>query len=93
LAFLPLRVPIEHKYDARAMHHLRVVGVLLLILPLFASGQTSRSAVAGEAADGEWTMAAKDYANRRYSELDQITTQNVKDLGRVDLRDRREPRA
>jgi len=32
------------------------------------------------AADGEWTMAAKDYANTRYSELAQITNENVKNL-------------
>jgi PQQ-dependent dehydrogenase (methanol/ethanol family) len=28
----------------------------------------------------DWPMAAKDYANTRYSELDQITAANVKDL-------------
>ncbi|HEX5581585.1 MAG TPA: methanol/ethanol family PQQ-dependent dehydrogenase [Gemmatimonadaceae bacterium] len=27
--------------------------------------------------DGQWTMAAKDYANTRYSALDEITTANV----------------
>src|SRR5690606_3089011 len=27
--------------------------------------------------DGEWTMAAKDYQNLRYSSLDEITTENV----------------
>src|ERR1051326_7429372 len=30
--------------------------------------------------DGEWTRAAKDYANTRFSTLDQINTGNVKDL-------------
>jgi lanthanide-dependent methanol dehydrogenase len=30
--------------------------------------------------DGQWTMAAKNYANTRYSGLDQIKTDNVKDL-------------
>jgi PQQ-dependent dehydrogenase (methanol/ethanol family) len=30
--------------------------------------------------DGQWLMAAKDYANRRYSGLNQINTSNVKDL-------------
>jgi PQQ-dependent dehydrogenase (methanol/ethanol family) len=30
--------------------------------------------------DGQWTMPAKDYANTRYSELNQIDTANVKDL-------------
>src|SRR4051794_32991069 len=30
--------------------------------------------------DGQWTMPSKDYANTRYSGLDQINTQNVKGL-------------
>jgi alcohol dehydrogenase (cytochrome c) len=38
--------------------------------------------IAGERADrpGDWIMPAKDYASSRYSELDQITAANVKDL-------------
>ena len=30
--------------------------------------------------DGQWRMAPKDYANLRYSELDQITLENIKNL-------------
>ena len=30
--------------------------------------------------DGQWRMAPKDYANLRYSDLDQITTENIKNL-------------
>jgi lanthanide-dependent methanol dehydrogenase len=30
--------------------------------------------------DGEWRLAAKDYANTRYSTLDEITRERVKDL-------------
>jgi PQQ-dependent dehydrogenase (methanol/ethanol family) len=30
--------------------------------------------------DGNWTMPAKDHANTRYSELDQINVRNVRDL-------------
>jgi len=30
--------------------------------------------------DGQWRMAPKDYANLRYSELDQITPENLKNL-------------
>jgi glucose dehydrogenase len=30
--------------------------------------------------DGQWPMAAKNYANTRYSGLDQITAKNAKDL-------------
>ena len=32
------------------------------------------------AEDGQWLMAAKDYANTRYSALDQINTGNVANL-------------
>ena len=31
-------------------------------------------------AGSDWPMAAKDYANTRFSELDQFTPENVKDL-------------
>ncbi|MBW8816176.1 MAG: PQQ-dependent dehydrogenase, methanol/ethanol family [Caulobacterales bacterium] len=45
---------------------------------------TPTGAVAPAAAspddDGQWTMPAKDYANTRYSGLDQINTGNVKGL-------------
>src|SRR5438045_5577691 len=30
--------------------------------------------------DGQWMRSAKDYANTRFTGLDQITTENVKDL-------------
>ena len=34
----------------------------------------------GAEEDGQWLMAAKDYANTRFSGLSQITTQNVRNL-------------
>jgi PQQ-dependent dehydrogenase (methanol/ethanol family) len=37
-------------------------------------------ALAAPADDGQWLMAAKDYASTRYSELDQVTTANVRKL-------------
>jgi hypothetical protein len=37
-------------------------------------------AILAKAADGEWTMAAKDYANTRFSSLMQITAQNIHSL-------------
>jgi PQQ-dependent dehydrogenase (methanol/ethanol family) len=36
--------------------------------------------LAAGANDGDWPMAARDYANTRYSPLDQINAGNVKDL-------------
>jgi PQQ-dependent dehydrogenase (methanol/ethanol family) len=44
------------------------------------TGDASKPAPAPAGDDGQWRMVAKDYANRRYSELDQITSANAKDL-------------
>src|SRR5947207_867712 len=38
------------------------------------------STVPAKADDGQWTMAARDYANTRYSGLDQITAINARNL-------------
>src|ERR1044071_7880802 len=44
------------------------------------SDQSTGAVQAPGADDGQWVMAAKDYANTRFSGLDQINTGNVKDL-------------
>src|SRR5919202_2183056 len=44
-----------------------------------ANGQKAAPAFS-QTEDGQWTMPAKDYASTRYSGLDQINTENVKDL-------------
>lgn len=41
-------------------------------------GSGSESELGGD--DGEWTMPAKNYASTRFSQLDHISTDNVKDL-------------
>jgi PQQ-dependent dehydrogenase (methanol/ethanol family) len=41
---------------------------------------TGASSIPGYSDDGQWTMAAKDYANSRYSSLNEITPQNAKNL-------------
>ncbi|MEO7998768.1 MAG: PQQ-binding-like beta-propeller repeat protein, partial [Gemmatimonadaceae bacterium] len=41
--------------------------------------------------DGEWTMAARDYANTRYSPLNEITTDNVNSLALAWTFDNGEP--
>jgi PQQ-dependent dehydrogenase (methanol/ethanol family) len=52
-----------------------------LVLALAALGLAASTPSRAERADdGQWTMAAKDYANTRYSALDQITPSNVKNL-------------
>src|SRR5581483_7313563 len=47
-------------------------GISLLLLTLLASPCL--------ADDGQWTMATHDYANMRYSTLDQINVDNAKTL-------------
>jgi len=68
------------------------VGFALLVLPLAcgrkpedhpsdqqpAQPVSTPYAYGGE--DGQWLMAAKDYANTRFSGLDQINTTNAKEL-------------
>src|SRR5579875_1343577 len=46
---------------------------LLTLAPAYAQIQNQPD-------DGQWVMAAKNYASTRYSTLDQINTTNVKDL-------------
>jgi glucose dehydrogenase len=48
-------------------------GCMLLLLTSCALAQPAEES-------GDWTMAARDFANTRYSPLDQITTDNVKSL-------------
>ena len=47
-------------------------------LERYSSSPSSKAAP--QADDGQWTMAPKDYANTRFSALDQINTSNVKNL-------------
>lgn len=54
---------------------LRALLALLVAVPLVARSQP--------ADDGQWTMAAKDYASTRFSALAQITTANVGQLAPV----------
>ena len=54
----------------------RVLTLLALALGCSRAG----AAVQSPAEDGQWRMVAKDYQNRRYSGLDQITTGNVAGL-------------
>jgi PQQ-dependent dehydrogenase (methanol/ethanol family) len=44
------------------------------------SGTTAPAASAANSADKEWSMPNKNYSANRYSELAQITAENVKDL-------------
>src|SRR4029078_10917449 len=47
---------------------------------LLASAPFASRAQAAANDDGQWTMATKDYSNVRYSGLDQINTENAKNL-------------
>src|SRR5215211_8898555 len=45
-----------------------------------AASAPGASSIPGYSDDGQWPMAAKDYANSRYSSLNEITPQNAKNL-------------
>lgn len=47
---------------------------------VLACGVALSAQTPGEQDDGQWLMAAKNYASTRYSELNEITTENVKNL-------------
>jgi len=49
------------------------LATLLIVVPLYAQIQNQPD-------DGQWVMAAKNYASTRYSTLDQINTGNVRNL-------------
>ena len=59
--------------------------ILLVPLVLAAVGASAQlpqvPTSASPAEDGNWTMAARDYASTRYSGMDQITAANVGNLG------------
>jgi PQQ-dependent dehydrogenase (methanol/ethanol family) len=56
------------------------IGGLVLRAVLASAAMGAMQAQAQLANDGEWPMAARDYASTRYSPLDQITTSNVRQL-------------
>src|SRR3954467_10822252 len=66
----------------RGLHRLLRAGAVLTCCGLLAPGASgaaaSNAADAGD--DGEWRMAARDYASTRYSGLAQINAANAKDL-------------
>ncbi len=59
---------------------LLVVSLLSLSAPALAQQPIAPPPSAAPPEDGQWTMPGKNYANTRYSGLDQINAQNVKDL-------------
>jgi PQQ-dependent dehydrogenase (methanol/ethanol family) len=64
-------------------HRLQVLckngNVCAALIALFVSTISAAAQISTSPA-GEWPMAGKDYANTRFSELQQITASNVKDL-------------
>jgi PQQ-dependent dehydrogenase (methanol/ethanol family) len=73
LLFKTLRQPI-----ARRACSSRLGLLLLLLAPLVASAQPSLTELAAD--QKNWPMASRDYANTRYSSLDQINVQNASQL-------------
>jgi lanthanide-dependent methanol dehydrogenase len=62
------------------------VGCLLLLLGAYAGPSRAQQPAVGpdplqlQFDDNQWVMPAKNYASTRYSGLDQINTENVKQL-------------
>src|SRR4051812_40775552 len=50
------------------------------LLPALAAEIAKAPDAASPKDDGQWTMPSKDFANTRYSELNEINAKNVKDL-------------
>ena len=71
-------VPAVRSSAARTLFVPVVAMASCLILPPV--GRHEAAEEPKKIAGSDWPMAAKDYANTRYSELDQINTENVKDL-------------
>ncbi len=60
---------------------LSLLGAMSLTLAATGAQLPQAPTAASPAEDGNWTMAARDYASTRYSGLDEITTANVQKLG------------
>src|SRR5258708_2059494 len=82
---------VQHRMNPsrRQIHLHPMLGLCALSLLLAAAPATSPSTAPATApstpptsasADAQWTMPTKDYANTRYSTLDQINTDNAKNL-------------
>ena len=66
---------------------------LLMSAAIASSPAWANEDVIKQTADpNKWVMQPGDYANTRYSKLDQINTDNVEDGGRLDILDRRAAR-
>ena len=56
-----------------------VIGVVAVFLPVAAYAQAEDlSALSGD--DGQWVLPTKNYATTRFSTLNKITPENVKNL-------------
>src|SRR6185437_5099116 len=69
----------EHKCGRERMKKLGLVTLALIALPM-SSAPASEQLMQLEKDSNQWVMPAGDYANTRFSKLNQITAQNVQDL-------------
>src|SRR5688500_16217719 len=72
----PMRTP-AHPEQSRSA---RLVGMMCVFRTLATGAMLCGGTLMAAEHDGEWRMAAKDYANTRYSSLEQINSGNVKQL-------------
>ena len=70
-----------NKLLTRAAHGVTAVAAtLLLFSPVQAASVTTEDLLNPGKSPGEWLMYGRDYANQRFSPLDQITLENVSNL-------------
>src|SRR5437868_3398780 len=72
--------PDKMEQGARMCRGLIFAGLGALTLTCSRGLAQTVPADASKGEDGQWTMAAKDFANTRFSGLKQITSENVKSL-------------
>src|SRR5262245_42110731 len=63
-----------------AMHRYVLAGASLALIAFAVPGSANQDVLQQTAKPEQWVLQTGDYANQRYSKLDQITRDNVKNL-------------
>jgi PQQ-dependent dehydrogenase (methanol/ethanol family) len=72
--------PIKSQASIPAFFSLTLLVFFFLVPATLLANAAEAPASRGESGDGQWVRPAKDYSSTRYSALQQITTENVKQL-------------
>src|SRR5262245_37638628 len=57
-----------------------VIGVIAIFLPITAFAQAGAPSLSRQGDDGQWALPGKNYSATRFSGLNKITPENVKNL-------------